>query len=83
MEQKAKMNFTHHSEYLSLQQVILKPVLNAFVSQNHLEEQWKDLKDLKEYKKIGRDQSTGQLFKKAQGRICRGICSSGTLVASL
>ena len=43
MEQKAKMKLTHHSEYLSLQQVILKPVLNAFVSQNHLEEQWKDL----------------------------------------
>ena len=34
---------THHSEYLKLQSVYIKPVKNAFVSDNHLSEQWKDL----------------------------------------
>jgi N-dimethylarginine dimethylaminohydrolase len=32
-----------HSEYFKLQRVYIKPSLNAFVSQSHLNEQWSDL----------------------------------------
>jgi N-dimethylarginine dimethylaminohydrolase len=37
------MKSTHHTEYLKLQSVLIKPVINAFVSQSHLNDQWKDL----------------------------------------
>jgi len=37
------MKTTHHSEYLKLRSVYLKPVKNAFVSDIHLSEQWRDL----------------------------------------
>ena len=37
------MKTTHHSEYLKLQSVYLKSVKNAFVSDIHLKEQWRDL----------------------------------------
>jgi N-dimethylarginine dimethylaminohydrolase len=37
------MKYTHHTEYLKLQSVLIKPVINAFVSQSHLNDQWKDL----------------------------------------
>ena len=37
------MNKTHHSEYLKLQSVIIKPVEHAFVSDEVLNEQWMDL----------------------------------------
>ena len=52
------MNTTHHSEYLKLKEVFIKPVLNAFVSEGLLKEQWQELnylcqpnfeKSLKEY----------------------------------
>jgi len=37
------MNRTHHSEYLKLQSVFMKPAKNAFVSDIHLSEQWREL----------------------------------------
>ena len=37
------MIITHHSEYLKLNTVYLKPAKNAFVSDIHLSEQWRDL----------------------------------------
>ena len=37
------MKTTHHSEYLKLQSVFLKPVKTAFISDIHISEQWKDL----------------------------------------
>ena len=37
------MKTTSHSEYLSLKSVYIKPVTNAFVSQNSLSEQWEAL----------------------------------------
>ncbi len=37
------MKSTHHSEYLKLQKVFIKPALSAFVSQSNLNSQWKDL----------------------------------------
>lgn len=37
------MKTTHHSEYLKLHSIFIKPVKNAFVSDIHLSEQWKDL----------------------------------------
>ncbi len=37
------MKTTYHSEYLKLKSVYLKLAKNAFVSDNHLSEQWKDL----------------------------------------
>lgn len=37
------MRTTHHSEYLKLKSVYIKPAKNAFVSDIYLSEQWKDL----------------------------------------
>ena len=37
------MKLTHHSEYLKLQKVLIKPVTNAFVSKKQLNDQWKEL----------------------------------------
>jgi len=37
------MKTTHHSEYLKLESVYIKPTKNAFVSDIHLSEQWKEL----------------------------------------
>ncbi|OUR94645.1 hypothetical protein A9Q87_03155 [Flavobacteriales bacterium 34_180_T64] len=37
------MNTTYHSEYLKLQSVYFKSVQNAFISQDNLNKQWKDL----------------------------------------
>ena len=37
------MKTTHHSEYLKLQSIYLKSVKDAFVSDIHLSEQWRDL----------------------------------------
>lgn len=37
------MKATHHSEYLKLQSVFIKPVKNAFVSDIHISKQWRDL----------------------------------------
>jgi len=37
------MKTTHHSEYLTLQSVYIKPVQNAFVSNDLLSKQWKEL----------------------------------------
>lgn len=37
------MKTTCHSEYLKLQSVYIKPAKNAFVSDIHLSEQWKEL----------------------------------------
>lgn len=37
------MKITHHSEYLKLKRVFIKPVENAFVSDVHLSEQWESL----------------------------------------
>tara|TARA_R110002073_G_scaffold40547_5_gene115154 strand:- start:290620 stop:291498 length:879 start_codon:yes stop_codon:yes gene_type:complete len=37
------MKTTQHTEYLKLQSVFIKPVKNAFVSDIHISEQWKDL----------------------------------------
>ena len=37
------MKTTHHSEYLKLQKVFIKPVTYAFVSQKQLNDQWKEL----------------------------------------
>jgi len=37
------MRTTHHSEYLKLKSVYLKPAKNAFVSDIHLSEQWREL----------------------------------------
>ena len=37
------MKHTHHSEYLKLQSVYIKPAQNAFVSDIHLSEQWREL----------------------------------------
>ncbi len=34
------MSTTHHSEYLKLESVYIKPAKNAFVSEAHLESQW-------------------------------------------
>lgn len=42
------MKFTHHSEYLRLQQVYIKPVVNAFVSKIQLKDQWKALNYLEQ-----------------------------------
>jgi N-dimethylarginine dimethylaminohydrolase len=53
------MNTTHHSEYLKLKSVYLKPTKNAFVSDIYLDVQWKGLdylsqpgfdKSIEEYK---------------------------------
>ncbi|MBN4085000.1 hypothetical protein JYT89_01515 [Flavobacteriaceae bacterium AH-315-B10] len=53
------MRTTHHSEYLKLKSVYIKPAKNAFVSNKHLCEQWRDLnylsqpnfdKSIEEYK---------------------------------
>ncbi|MEH6534963.1 MAG: arginine deiminase family protein [Psychroserpens sp.] len=53
------MKTTHHSEYLNLQSVFIKPAKNAFVSDDELVEQWQELnylsrpdfdKSIKEYK---------------------------------
>lgn len=44
MESKKEvMTTTHHSEYLKLKSVYLKSVKDAFVSDIHLSEQWRDL----------------------------------------
>lgn len=37
------MKSTHHSEYLKLRSVFIKPVKNAFISDIHISEQWRDL----------------------------------------
>ncbi|NQU87608.1 MAG: hypothetical protein HQ541_17795 [Mariniphaga sp.] len=37
------MNTTHHSEYLKLKSVFIKPVMNAFISDIQLGKQWHDL----------------------------------------
>lgn len=37
------MKVTSHSEYLKLQKVFIKPARNAFLSQSHLDNQWKAL----------------------------------------
>ena len=37
------MNSTYHSEYLKLQSVYIKSVKNAFISQDEINKQWKDL----------------------------------------
>jgi len=37
------MKTTSHSEYLKLHKVFIKPTLYAFISQNHLNNQWRDL----------------------------------------
>jgi N-dimethylarginine dimethylaminohydrolase len=37
------MKTTSHSEYLKLESVSIKPAKNAFVSDNHLSEQWREL----------------------------------------
>lgn len=37
------MKTTYHSEYLKLKSVYIKPAKNAFISQAHLTEQWKEL----------------------------------------
>ena len=37
------MKLTHHSEYLQLKSVYIKPVENAFVSNDMLSEQWEEL----------------------------------------
>lgn len=37
------MKTTHHSEYLKLKSVYLKPAKDAFMTNNHLSEQWKEL----------------------------------------
>ncbi len=37
------MKTTHHSEYLKLQSVFIKPAKDAFVSDIHLSEQWREL----------------------------------------
>lgn len=37
------MKTTSHSEYLKLKSVYIKPVENSFVSDKHLEKQWKEL----------------------------------------
>jgi N-dimethylarginine dimethylaminohydrolase len=37
------MKITHHSEYLKLKQVFIKPAKNAFVSDEYLSEQWESL----------------------------------------
>lgn len=37
------MTTTHHSEYLKLESVYIKPAENAFISKDHLVEQWDDL----------------------------------------
>jgi len=42
------MKATSHSEYLKLQKVFIKPALNAFVSQSHVNHQWKDLNYLEQ-----------------------------------
>lgn len=40
---KEEVKKTHHSEYLALDSVFIKPVPNAFVSKAHLEAQWREL----------------------------------------
>jgi N-dimethylarginine dimethylaminohydrolase len=42
------MKSTYHTEYLKLQSVFIKPVQNAFVSQSHLNDQWKGLNYLEQ-----------------------------------
>lgn len=42
------MKSTHHSEYLKLQTVYIKSVQNAFISQDELNNQWKDLNYLEQ-----------------------------------
>ncbi|WP_347923903.1 arginine deiminase family protein [Pontimicrobium sp. SW4] len=37
------MKTTHHSEYLKLESVFIKPVKNAFISDIHISEQWREL----------------------------------------
>ena len=37
------MKPTHHSEYLKLKEVFIKPAINAFVSQSQLDHQWEPL----------------------------------------
>jgi N-dimethylarginine dimethylaminohydrolase len=37
------MKTTHHSEYLKLESVFIKPAKNAFISDIHISEQWKEL----------------------------------------
>ena len=37
------MKATHHSEYLKLQSVFIKPVKHAFVSDTELTAQWQEL----------------------------------------
>jgi len=41
------MSATHHSEYLKLKTLFIKPVINAFVSEDLLNEQWEKLHYLK------------------------------------
>ena len=42
------MKTTQHSEYLKLETVYIKPVKNAFISQDELDKQWKDLNYLEQ-----------------------------------
>lgn len=42
-EKRLKMKVTHHSEYLKLQSVYLKSAQNAFESDIHLSQQWREL----------------------------------------
>ena len=42
------MNTTHHSEYLKLQSVFIKSAESAFISQDYLNKQWKELNYLEQ-----------------------------------
>ena len=37
------MSTTHHSEYLKIESIFIKPSESAFISALHLSEQWRDL----------------------------------------
>jgi N-dimethylarginine dimethylaminohydrolase len=42
------MKTTHHSEFLTLQSVFIKPAANAFISENIIKKQWQELNYLSE-----------------------------------
>lgn len=58
------MKTTHHSEFLKLQSVFMKPAANAFISENIIRQQWKELNYLSEpnYKNALKEYGTFEAY---------------------
>ena len=58
------MKTTHHSEFLKLQSVFIKPAANAFISENIIRQQWKELNYLSEpnYKNALKEYGTFEAY---------------------